>query len=136
MILGEYVEKHSPERRAGKRAEKQESRRLERTKKLVKKTDAKPLSSLSVRTRHIPQRIQDLVWTRDGHRCSFVTADGTRCPATTNLELDHIKPYGIGGNHEAENLRVLCHAHNTYRAEYTYGKELMQRYRSESSVGS
>ena len=136
MILGEYVEKHSPGKRAEKRAEKQESRQLERTKKLVKKTDAKPVSASSVRTRHIPQRIQDLVWTRDGHRCSYIAADGTRCSATTNLEFDHIKPYGIGGNHAAENLRVLCHAHNVYRAEYTYGKELMQRYRNGCSVSS
>ena len=99
MILGEYVEKHSPEKRAGKRAKKQENRRLERAKKIAKRTDVKPISSLSVRTRHIPQRIQDLVWIRDGHRCSFP-------PSRTRIKVPFILVC-YGGISQA-HLESLC----------------------------
>ena len=71
--------------------------------------------------------LKDLVWIRDGRRCSYVAADGTRCSATVNLELDHIQPYGIGGGHEAGNIRVLCRTHNAQRAEYTFGKDFMAK---------
>jgi len=43
----------------------------------------------------------------------FCSAPG--CGATTNLEVDHIRPRSQGGTDELANLRVLCRAHNRRR---------------------
>jgi len=67
------------------------------------------------------------VFERDGERCTFVDADGHRCPATTWLELDHIVPRGRGGTSDLGNLRVRCRAHNLLYAEQTFGKQHVER---------
>jgi len=72
-------------------------------------------------TRHIPRATRDQVFDRDGHRCTYVAPDGTRCTATHDLQVDHVRPFALGGTHEPDNLRVLCGAHNRRRAEQTFG---------------
>ena len=42
---------------------------------------------------------------------------GRRCQANFQLEVDHIKPLALGGEHRAENLRILCRAHNQLAAK-------------------
>lgn len=37
------------------------------------------------------------------------------CGSKYFLEIDHIKPRWVGGSHDAQNLRVLCSAHNKFR---------------------
>ncbi|MBK9322947.1 MAG: HNH endonuclease [Bdellovibrionaceae bacterium] len=37
--------------------------------------------------------------------------------ANFQLEVDHIKPLALGGEHRAENLRILCRAHNQLAAK-------------------
>jgi hypothetical protein len=59
---------------------------------------------------------------RDGWRCSFVAEDGRRCDARAFVEFDHETPRGLGGSSQAENLRLLCRAHNRLVAERIYGK--------------
>jgi 5-methylcytosine-specific restriction endonuclease McrA len=59
---------------------------------------------------------------RDGWRCSFVADDGRRCDARAFLEFDHETPRGLSGGSDAENLRLLCRAHNRLAAERIYGK--------------
>lgn len=49
-------------------------------------------------------------------RCEFRAPDGTRCPATAGLQLDHITPRARGGSDARSNLRVLCAAHNRLAA--------------------
>jgi 5-methylcytosine-specific restriction endonuclease McrA len=73
------------------------------------------------RSRHVPTDTRAAVLDRDGHRCTFVAADGTRCNATRNLQIDHVQPFALGGSHEAHNLRVLCAAHNRRAAEHVFG---------------
>lgn len=73
------------------------------------------------RSRHIPRATRDLVLLRDGQQCTYVGPTGCRCEARTNLHVDHIHPYALGGGNEAENLRVLCAAHNGRLAERTFG---------------
>jgi len=73
------------------------------------------------RSRHVPADTRAAVLDRDGHRCTFVAPDGTCCNATRNLEIDHVQPFALGGSHEAENLRVLCAAHNRRAAERVFG---------------
>lgn len=59
---------------------------------------------------------------RDGIQCSFVGENGERCPARSFLEIDHVKSRALGGSGEAENLRVLCNAHNHDAAERVFGR--------------
>lgn len=73
------------------------------------------------RTRKLPQALRDDVWSRDGGRCTFVNSDGARCPAVERLEIDHVRPYALGGPSEIENLRLLCRAHNLLMARRVFG---------------
>lgn len=46
------------------------------------------------------------VYERDGHAC-------LTCGTTTNLSLDHIHPYSLGGPDTFENLQTLCRSCNS-----------------------
>ena len=56
-------------------------------------------------------------------QCSYVDAEGNRCPARGFLELDHLHPKALGGRDDAANLRVRCRAHNQHYAEQVYGRQ-------------
>lgn len=61
---------------------------------------------------------------RDGGRCAFVdTSSGERCPARAFLELDHRLARAHGGTGDADNVRLLCPAHNRFVAELAFGRE-------------
>ncbi len=68
---------------------------------------------------------------RDGLRCTFVDARGRRCSARGFLELDHEQAKARGGSSGAENVRVLCHAHNQGEAERVFGRRYMERCRKK-----
>jgi hypothetical protein len=53
---------------------------------------------------------------RDKQRCTFRSRLGRTCNSTHNLQIDHIKPFALGGTHDAQDLRVLCAAHNRHVA--------------------
>ena len=54
------------------------------------------------------------VWKRDG-TCQYVDPlTGRPCRSRFKLELDHHLPFSKGGETTAENLRLLCRAHNAY----------------------
>lgn len=72
-------------------------------------------------TRHIPANIRDEVFARDGGRCTFVGRSGTRCGSTHHLQINHIHPFALGGNHAPENLGLLCGKHNRLEAERIFG---------------
>ena len=71
---------------------------------------------------HIPIAIRREVFARDGDRCTFVDAEGHRCPARGYLELDHVDPKALGGDDTAANLRVRCRAHNLWHAAQVFGR--------------
>ena len=75
------------------------------------------------RGRHIPLALRKHVAERDGHGCSFVSADGHRCGETRGLQFDHVVPMAEGGATNAENLRLLCPAHNRHEAERLLGAD-------------
>jgi len=81
----------------------------------------------SSRSRYIPRKVRDLVYKRDGGRCSFTGRNGKRCVSRWNLQIDHIVPFGKGGDSSPENLRLLCAKHNRLMAEREYGKQLMDQ---------
>ena len=76
-------------------------------------------------TRHIAAAVREAVYVRDEGRCAFVSADGVRCGARHDLELDHIRPFSRGGGSGAQNLRCLCRAHNLLEARRAYGEVFM-----------
>ena len=104
----------------------------------------KPGAALpAANSRRIPKALRRFVWERDGGRCTFVSADGHRCGETMRVEVDHITPVAMGGKSTAENLRVLCSAHNKHEAERVLGKErvlqrreIAQRERAKAKVAA
>ena len=73
------------------------------------------------RSRHIPQATREAVLLSDDERYTFVGVDGRRCTAVHEIQIDHVQPYALGGTLDLENLRVLCGAHNRWRAEKEFG---------------
>ncbi len=73
-------------------------------------------------SRTIPADVKRLVRERDGDQCAFVGDNGQRCTARGRLEFDHIHEVARGGTSTADNVRLLCRAHNQYAAERTYGR--------------
>ncbi len=71
-----------------------------------------------VRSRYIPIRVKREVWNRDQGRCTFVSPiNGRKCLSRHRLQVDHIKPYFMGGaSNDSKGLRLLCFAHNQLEA--------------------
>jgi len=127
VVMDAYAERHDPERRLERRRRRHEKKKQ---KKHPKKSSRQFKAQQS--SRHVPVRIRDKVDTRDGGRCTYVAKDGTRCGTTSDLQIDHIRPFGWGGDHHAGNLRLLCGKHNRLEAERTYGPEHMKRFHGEN----
>jgi CRISPR/Cas system Type II protein with McrA/HNH and RuvC-like nuclease domain len=62
-----------------------------------------------------------------------VSDEGHRCEERSGLEFDHIKPFAIGGDSSASNVRLLCSTHNQYEAERTYGADFMSLKRGRAA---
>ena len=72
--------------------------------------------------RAIPRRVRNEVWRRDGGRCAFFAPDGRLCGSRAGLEVDHVRPWAQGGvSDDANNLRLLCRAHNQLAARRAFG---------------
>ncbi len=82
----------------------------------------------------VPMGVRREVWARDGGRCTFVAADGTRCDSRWRLELDHVEPRALGGPATATNLRLRCRTHNLLHAEAVFGVDHMARYRRVAQI--
>ncbi len=81
-----------------------------------------PSAILERTNRHIPKANRNLVLERDQRACQFKNFEtGKTCGSRYQIEIDHIKPFAMGGSHEVENLRCLCAQHNRYRAVRTFG---------------
>ena len=107
-----------------------EARRYGKTAKPrrnLQETDTSPSS------RYIPAAVKRTVQKRDAHRCTFVDKHGRRCNERQRLEFHHRRPFALGGDHSADNIVLMCRAHNGYLAERDYGKEKMTMYRHSPS---
>lgn len=152
VLMDEYIERHSP----GRRAERREKRRARRVAREGGEVAQRSLnvepgaggfaghrvagaqngvpraetagSKKPAKTRRIPRPLRDEVHRRDGGRCAFVGRDGGRCNSTHDLEIDHRMPRARGGEDTPENLRLLCAAHNRHEAERQLGRGFMERY--------
>jgi 5-methylcytosine-specific restriction endonuclease McrA len=104
-----------------------EARRFAKTvspRKTVARAETAPSS------RHIPAPIRRAVHERDGGRCTYEDTRGRRCTERHRLEFHHHgRPFGRGGAHSVENVRLMCREHNQLLAELDYGREKMARFR-------
>jgi hypothetical protein len=110
--------------------EKLEARRYGKTKaprKSLEETDTSPSS------RNTPAAVKRVVYERDGGQCTHRDDTGRRCTETRQLEFHHIHPFGRDGDHDPDNVVLLCRTHNLYQAECDYGKDVMDRYRKSGS---
>ena len=75
--------------------------------------------------RYIPSKVKHHVWMRDQGKCTYVCPKTKRrCASDHLLQIDHIKPFSLGGTNQADNLRLLCANHNQFmfsRYQKTYG---------------
>jgi len=93
----------------------------------VRKSQAGSVDSTEQkRSRYIPEDVKHQVIKRDGGRCSYVAADGTRCCETRNLEFDHVRCFALGGKNTVDNLRLVCRGHNQLYAEQVFGRAAIQ----------
>ena len=61
------------------------------------------------------------VFARDGGRCTHVGADGVRCSRERWLHVHHLRPVGMGGGNEPENLTTLCTSHHELSHQMAFG---------------
>lgn len=66
-------------------------------------------------SRHIPDLVKKVVFTRDGGKCQC-------CGSTVSLEYDHIMPYSCGGSSDASNIQLLCKKCNRSKSNSCYCK--------------
>lgn len=72
-----------------------------------------------------PPRIRASILARDGHQCTHVHPDGTRCPITEHLEADHVVSQAearrLGWTeaqiHDESNGVTLCKPHHAERTK-------------------
>jgi hypothetical protein len=85
---------------------------------------AKPRAT-NPRRRSIPVWIRDIVFKRDGGRCTYTSSDGLRCEERGGLEYDHILPWAKGGaSNDPANVRLLCRTHNALEAARIFGPRI------------
>ncbi len=65
--------------------------------------------------------VRRTVWPRDGGRCAFLSATGTRCTERTFLEFHHVECHAKGGPATVENISLRCRRHNQCEAELSFG---------------
>jgi len=111
--------------------ERVEARRLGKVKSRAKEMAA---ADTSAGSRHIPAAVKRVVSERDADRCTFVNPAGKRCSERAGLEFHHDKPYALGGDRSAANIRLVCKAHNAFLAEPPYGTRATDRYRRRAGM--
>ena len=72
---------------------------------------------------HLRSQVRREVVARDERRCTFTSDDGQRCTARAFLEFHHETAWALGGADTAQNLKLMCRAHNRLMAERELGAE-------------
>ena len=87
-----------------------------KNKKIRPQQAIQKTNSIKKISRYISTKTRKQVWLRDEGRCTYTCQETKRrCHSQHFLQIDHIQPYALGGNHEVKNLRLLCANHNQYR---------------------
>jgi hypothetical protein len=77
--------------------------------------------------RHVPASTRREIWKRACGQCTYVDAEGNRCPCRHFLQIDHAVPYALGGPPTVGNCRLVCAAHNRHWAEQVFGRGKIDR---------
>lgn len=86
--------------------------------------EARDSNPIATGGRAIPRHVKDAVWLRDEGECAFKGCDGLRCGSRDFLEFDHVVPWALGGSSDnADNIRLLCRAHNQEEARRVFGDD-------------
>jgi hypothetical protein len=84
-----------------------------------------PSPSPSPRSRYVPAEVRRAVWKRDGSQCQWPLASGGVCGKTSEVEIDHIDGFALGGDTSVEACRLLCRFHQDVHARQLYGNDVM-----------
>ncbi len=85
--------------------------------------ERQPRHRESKHTRRVPVPTAREIKKEAGYQCEYRSPAGIRCSQTAHLEIDHIRPYALGGSsRDKENLRCLCKAHNLFMAGKYFSK--------------
>jgi 5-methylcytosine-specific restriction endonuclease McrA len=126
-VIDDFIDRHSPKRKQARREQRKQQHDAAKGKKGPSRSNDKTAgkrageNSTNKRTRYVSSATKDIVYTRDGGRCTFVGKNGKRCNALWGLQIDHIEPHARGGSNRASNLRLLCGKHNRIEAERILG---------------
>ncbi len=76
----------------------------------------KPEVSTEKRSRYIPASARHQTWIKNANQgCDYLDSkSGKRCGSKHFLQVDHRKPFSLGGTHDPTNLRILCGQHNRW----------------------
>lgn len=78
------------------------------------------LPSSHKRSRYISLSLRNYIFKRDNHCCTYVDpSTKKKCNSMFQLEVDHIKPFSLGGKNEASNLRLVCRNHNQFHWKFS-----------------
>ena len=130
ILSEEALEKHDPARKRTKKwsmkkkavtsPPKLEARQA-KTPTITSAAKGKYAGKAKKLSRAIPSALKRHIWKRDRGQCSYVHPETKRrCSSKHLLQIDHIKPFSLGGRSELDNLRLLCAGHNQYRSERTF----------------
>lgn len=138
ILIHEFLERRSPERKKARRDAKKKQRADARVQELatdrggrdiVPRTISNPGSGKirkarinQTHSRYIPDAVRERVYARDGGRCAYTGTTGRRCGSTQALQIDHIVPFSRGGPATPGNLRLLCAKHNRLAARERLGE--------------
>jgi hypothetical protein len=96
------------------------------------KTPSPPVEMHSSHTRYVRAEVKRSVWRRDTGQCTYVDSNtNRRCESQHSLQIEHIKPFALGGSSTLENLKLLCPAHNQRAAIQAFGLSKMQGFWSK-----
>ncbi len=64
---------------------------------------------------YISIEIKRALFKKSNGCCEFTDQKtGKRCDSKYQLQIDHIRPWSLGGSNQIENLRLLCRTHNNF----------------------
>jgi len=122
------LEKLDPEKRIERREKRVQSNSSKTKSIAASKAKPIPTSEMKKKGRHIPQAMKDQIWKRDQGKCQYRDRKTDRiCGSQHTLEIEHLRPYALGGDHQQDNLQLLCRAHNQHKARKTFGTKSVER---------
>lgn len=86
------------------------------------------------RPNHVPTRVRDACLARDGNRCTAALRDGTRCPATANLEAAHLTRWIPGEHTTVDMVRTRCSWHHNRETQAEAATERAKRPRPSARM--